>query len=316
MNAGKKSLNIIFYGTPGFAIPSLDVLINNGFDISAVVTTPDKPAGRGLQLKKSEIKIFAEEKGLYILQPENLNDPDFIDQIQSLKPDLQVVVAFRKLPEIVWNMPPLGTINVHASLLPQYRGAAPINWVIINGEKETGVTTFFISHKIDTGDIIMNQKVQINDDDTAGSLHDKLSFIGADLLLATVISIEKEDCPRIKQDLFTELKRAPKINSLDCRIDWHNNIDTVCNFIRGLSPYPTAWTALNGKKLKIFSAQKIIENANLKPGTVLTDNKTYFKVVLNQGCLSLTELQLEGRKRLFIKEFLIGLNKNESLILE
>ncbi|MEO6133799.1 MAG: methionyl-tRNA formyltransferase, partial [Ginsengibacter sp.] len=239
-------LRIVFMGTPDFAVPSLRTLYEAGFDIAAVVTAPDKPAGRGLQLTESAVKKFAVEKNLKILQPEKLKNLEFIEALENLKADVQVVVAFRMLPEVVWNMPPLGTINLHGSLLPQYRGAAPINWAIINGEKETGVTTFKLQHAIDTGNILFQEKIKIEEDDTAGTVHDKMMKTGAQLLLHTLDELAAGNTSETRQpetDLTgEELKHAPKIFTETCEIDWNNNIDTTYNFIRGLSPYPTAFT--------------------------------------------------------------------------
>lgn len=306
-----KPLRIVFMGTPEFAVPSLDVLYKAGYNIVGVITAPDKPAGRGMKLSESAVKKYALEKKIRILQPEKLKDPDFIKELQSLKADVQVVVAFRMLPELVWNMPPLGTINLHGSLLPQYRGAAPINWAIINGEKETGVTTFKLQHEIDTGDILLQEKIEIAEDETAGSLHDKMMYTGADLLLKTIKELEKGTLKEVPQNSpFTihnsPPRHAPKIFTETCEINWNRDVDEINNLIRGLSPYPAAFTHLNGKKLKIFSAKKELANSKEKPGEIVTDHKTYLKFAAKDGFISLNEIQLEGKKRMAIDDFLRG----------
>ena len=306
-----NKLRIVFMGTPEFAVPSLDKLYRAGLKIVGVITAPDKPAGRGMKITESAVKKYAIEKNLKILQPEKLKDSGFIEQLKALKADVQVVVAFRMLPEVVWNMPPLGTINLHASLLPQYRGAAPINWAIINGEKETGVTTFKLQQEIDTGNILLQRKIGINDDETAGSLHDKMMEAGADLLLKTINQLAEGSLTQIPQSSTADLhhstlKSAPKIFSEDCEINWNKKVDETYNFIRGLSPYPAAFTYLKGKKLKIFSAQKELKEITSKPGEVFTDNKTFLKFASADGFIQLKEIQLEGKKRMKIEEFLRG----------
>ncbi len=308
------SLRIVFMGTPSFAVSSLDKLFKGGFDIAAVITAPDKPAGRGMKMTQSAVKIYAEEKGLNVLQPEKLKNPEFIQELKDLKADVQVVVAFRMLPEIVWDMPPLGTINLHGSLLPQYRGAAPINWAVINGEKETGVTTFKLQHEIDTGHILLQEKITIEESDTAGTMHDKLMETGANLLLTTIQNLEKGTLKEIHQpsviDESHELKHAPKIFTETCEINWSGNVDTIYNFIRGLSPFPSAFTFLDGKKLKIFSADKKLFNPemdsaeNSKP--YVTDHKNSLRFRASDGFISLKEIQLEGKKKMTIEEFLRG----------
>jgi len=303
-------MRIVFMGTPEFAVASLEALLEAGCDIVGVVTAPDKPAGRGQKLSESAVKQYAVSKGLPVLQPVKLKDPEFIEQLRELKPDLQVVVAFRMLPEVVWNMPPLGTINLHASLLPQYRGAAPINWAIINGEKESGVTTFFLKHEIDTGNILFTEKVTIYENFNAGSLHDKLMDKGAGLLVKTVKAIESgryTEQPQEKIAEGTELKHAPKIFKEDCKIDWNQPTEKVHNLIRGLSPYPTAFTELNGKILKIFEAEKEIKKHDITPGNFITDHKTYLKFACPNGLINLKDIQLEGKKRMGIEEFLRGI---------
>lgn len=297
-------------GTPEFAVPSLERLLNAGYEIAAVVTAPDKPAGRGMQLNESAVKKFAVSKGLKILQPEKLKDPQFLQQLKHLNADLQVVVAFRMLPEVVWNMPPMGTINLHGSLLPQYRGAAPINWAIINGEKETGVTTFKLQHEIDTGNILLQKKIAIADNENAGQLHDKMMKIGAEVLLETVNELTKGNLKETRQTDIEgrnlQLRHAPKIFSETCEIDWQKGVDEVYNLIRGLSPYPAAFTFLNNKKLKIFSADKEVKSVEEQPGTLLTDNKYFLKFACDNGYISVNELQLEGKKKMQIEDFLRG----------
>jgi methionyl-tRNA formyltransferase len=301
-----KNLRIIFMGTPEFAVPSLDLLYKEGYDIVGVVTAPDKPAGRGMKLSESEVKKYAVANNLKVFQPEKLKHPDFIEQLRELNADLQVVVAFRMLPELVWNMPPLGTINLHASLLPQYRGAAPINWAIINGEKETGVTTFKLQHEIDTGNILLQEKIKITDDETAGSLHDKMKALGAKVLLRTVQQLHNGTFQEHPQRHSSKLCPAPKIFPEDCKINWNQEVAEINNFIRGLSPYPTAFTFLNGKKLKIFSAE-IEQFSGLDiPGNFITDRKSYLKFAARDGYISVKELQLEGKKRMRVADFLRG----------
>lgn len=313
----EKNLRIIFMGTPEFAVASLDILLQHNFNIAAVVTAPDRPAGRGLQMQETAVKKYAVEHHLKILQPQKLKDPLFIEELRSLQADLQVVVAFRMLPEIVWNMPPLGTINLHGSLLPQYRGAAPINWAIINGEKETGVTTFKLQHAIDTGNILFSATLPIGEEETAGELHDKMMVTGAQVLLKTVREIAAGNHREIPQpDVAAPgdasgtghpvLKTAPKIFKEDCKIDWNSPAEKVYNLIRGLSPYPTAWTILNGKTLKVYKAAKEISSPGQLPGTVDTDQRTYLKYSCVDGWIRLLELQIEGKKRMGIEEFLRG----------
>jgi len=302
---------VVFMGTPEFAVASLDKLVEAGCNIVGVITAPDKPAGRGMQLQQSAVKTYALEKGLNILQPEKLKNPEFIDQLRALNADLQVVVAFRMLPEIVWSMPPMGTINLHGSLLPQYRGAAPINWAIINGEKETGVTTFKLQQEIDTGNILLSEKIPIGDDETAGELHDRMKEIGAELLLKTVEGIAAgtlRDIPQSSDQSQAALKHAPKIFTETCHIDWNKTVDEVHNLIRGLSPHPTAFTKLDGKKMKIFKASRHDDSrpSSALTGTYQTDNKTYLQFACGDGHLSILELQLEGKKRMGVGEFLRG----------
>jgi methionyl-tRNA formyltransferase len=300
-----KDLRIVFMGTPEFAVASLSKLVDAGCNIVGVITAPDKPAGRGMELQQSAVKKYAVEKGLHILQPEKLKNPEFIDQLKSLHADLQIVVAFRMLPEIVWNMPPMGTLNLHGSLLPQYRGAAPINWAIINGEAYTGVTTFKLKHEIDTGDILLNEKIIIEDNETAGTLHNKLKEIGAEVLLQTVKGLAEESITEKPQDNFN-IKHAPKIFTETCAIDWNKSAVGINNLIRGLSPYPAAFTHLDGKKLKIFAASIEKTTPNSTIGTYETDGKHFLKFVCNDGYINITDLQLEGKKRMKVEDFLRG----------
>lgn len=311
-----NQLRIIFMGTPDFAVPSLAILKNN-FEVIAVVTSPDKPSGRGLKIRESAVKHYAVEHGIPVLQPVKLKDPAFIDQLRALQADVQVVVAFRMLPEIVWDMPPLGTVNLHASLLPQYRGAAPINWAVINGEKETGITTFKLQHEIDTGEIIDRQVIPIGEDETAGELHDKLMTAGALLLLKTIQSMASGHYQSIPQGSIAgagNIKHAPKIFKADCRIAWNRNMAHIHNFIRGLSPYPAAWTTLNGKTLKILRSQSISADNHPHAGQVETDYQNYFRIACKDGWIVPTEVQLEGKRSMETEEFLRGYREKEMVI--
>lgn len=325
-------LRIVFMGTPEFAVASLDALVKAGCNIVGVVTAPDKPAGRGMKLNESAVKKYAVEHGLHVLQPEKLKNPFFIDELKVLKADLQIVVAFRMLPEVVWNMPPMGTINVHGSLLPQYRGAAPINWAVINGEQETGVTTFKLKHEIDTGDILLQQSFSIGEDETAGEVHDRMKEIGAALLVKTVKGLAegtlKErpqtsehrpqptvDSPQlitgalpssVEREPSTTLKHAPKIFTETCKIDFSKTVEEVHNLIRGLSPFPGAFTELNGKMLKIYRSKKETSPNSYQGGELVTDNKTFLKFSCSNGYVHVLELQLEGKKRMSVEEFLRG----------
>ncbi|MBV7532754.1 methionyl-tRNA formyltransferase [Chitinophaga sp. sic0106] len=295
-------------GTPDFAVASLDILVKNGYNIVGVITAPDKPAGRGLQLQESAVKKYAVANNLKVLQPEKLKNPAFIEELRALQADLQVVVAFRMLPELVWDMPPEGTINVHASLLPQYRGAAPINWAIINGEKASGVTTFKLQHEIDTGDILYSQEVPIREDETAGELHDALMQTGAELLLKTVASIAAGTAKGTPQKdvALADIQHAPKIFKETCKLDWTKPIGQVYNLMRGLSPYPAAWTTFQSKTLKIYKAHKELSQPTVASGEFETDQKTYLKIAAADGWLVLEEIQLEGKKRMGVVEFLRG----------
>ncbi len=341
-----KQLRIVFMGTPEFAVASLNALVTAGCNIVGVITAPDKPGGRGMQLQQSAVKKYAVENNLHILQPEKLKNPEFLAELKSLDADLQIVVAFRMLPELVWNMPPMGSVNLHGSLLPQYRGAAPINWAVINGERETGVTTFKLQHEIDTGDILLQESFVIGENDTAGTVHDKMKEIGAGLLLKTVKgladgtleerqqsamgngqwTIGNEQSATVNHQLpivglqnletlspFTihnSPKHAPKIFTETCQIDWTKTTDEVFNLIRGLSPYPTAFTFLDGKKLKIFIAEKATgmadDTAGKSPGTYETDKKSYLKFACTDGFILAKEIQLEGKKQLKVEDFLRG----------
>ena len=305
-----KEVRIIFMGTPEFAVASLQVLVQEGCNIVAVVTAPDKPAGRGMQLTESAVKKYAVEQGLTVLQPEKFKSPLFIEDLKTLRADLQIVVAFRMLPEIVWNMPPMGTINVHGSLLPQYRGAAPINWAIINGEKETGVTTFKLKHEIDTGDILLQEKMAIGENENAGEVHDSMKQLGAANLLATLKglvnnTLAEKPQPMDAQSLM-ELKHAPKIFTQTCKINWEKTVDEIHNLIRGLSPFPGAFTQLNGKMLKVYSSQKEIVPSATAIGTMVSDGKSFLKYACSNGFIHLLEIQLEGKKKMKIQDFLRG----------
>ncbi|HTQ63315.1 MAG TPA: methionyl-tRNA formyltransferase [Puia sp.] len=310
LNPGNaRGTSIIFMGTPEFAVPSLEALLQAEYNIVAVVTAPDKPAGRGMKINESAIKKYSLEKGLKILQPEKLKNPDFVGQLKLLKADLQVVVAFRMLPEIVWSMPRLGTINLHGSLLPQYRGAAPINWAIINGEKETGVTTFKLQQEIDTGNILLQESFPIGENETAGEVHDRMKIIGAQLLVKTVkglIDGSLKEKAQTTLDNGTVLKHAPKIFTDTCRIDWNKSVDEIHNLIRGLSPFPGAFTYFEGKQMKIFRSKKEFSITSEAPGNFQTDKKNFLKVTANNGYIHIEEMQLEGKKKMMINDFLRG----------
>ncbi|NND25520.1 MAG: methionyl-tRNA formyltransferase [Flavobacteriaceae bacterium] len=304
-----RSLRILFMGTPDFAVSSLQSLYTNNYDIVAVVTAPDRPAGRGQKLKESPVKVYAKRKGLTVLQPERLKNERFILAIKALDPNVQVVVAFRMLPQMVWNIPEYGTFNLHASLLPDYRGAAPINWAIINGETKTGVTTFFIDEKIDTGEIIFQKETEISSEDTAGSLHDKLMVLGSDLVLKTIRHIETNEIQTTKQSDKLAINPAPKLNRDNCKIDWNDTIVDIYNKIRGLSPYPVAWSEMqNGQErisVKIYSAIMHLETHDESPGT-LKISKNEMLVAVKKGYLKLLEIQLPGKRRMDIKSLLNG----------
>ena len=308
-----KKLRIVFMGTPEFAATSLHKLVKEGYNIVAVVTTPDKPAGRGQKIHKSDVKVMAEELGLPILQPEKLRDEEFLKSLRALEPDLGVVIAFRMLPEVVWAMPKLGTFNLHASLLPEYRGAAPINWAIINGDTRTGVTTFMLNHEIDKGAIIEQREVEILPEDNIGTLYDKLMYVGSELVTLTVDKIASNDYTTTEQMHIDEntLRPAPKIFKEDCRIDWNNTVQSIHNLVRGLSPYPAAWTPLYKQSeecgsIKIFSTHFEVCDTNASIGTIRTDSKSYIAVACSDGWLYLDDVQLAGKKRLTTKELLLG----------
>jgi methionyl-tRNA formyltransferase len=311
----KNKLRILFYGTPEFSVESLKALIEAGFIIAGVVTAPDRLAGRGLKIHFSAVKEFAISRDLPLLQPLNLKDPEFVDQIVKLKPDLQVVIAFRMMPKVVWSISPLGTFNLHASLLPQYRGSAPINWAVINGEKETGITTFFIEEKIDTGNIIFRETVAIQPEETAGELHDRLMVAGAALVVKTARAIEEGTLTTVSQQTggmdIQHLKMAPKIHKEDCRINWDNDPTTVFNFIRGLSSHPGAFTEIMSSDgtlfyLKVFRAGMEITPHHFQPGLVICDGKTYIKVAVRNGFIFLENLQPANRKPMNSLDFLKG----------
>lgn len=300
-----NTLRIIFMGTPEFAVPSLEILVENKFNVVAVITAPDKPQGRGQKITFSPVKECALKHNIPVLQPTNLKSPQFLEELKSYYANLQIVVAFRMLPEVVWSMPEFGTFNLHASLLPQYRGAAPINWAIINGEKETGVTTFFLKHEIDTGSIIFQESEPIYASDDAGLLYERLMKKGAGLVLKTVQAIADGNYPSQPQPESGSIKHAPKIFKETCQINWNQTAERIHNFIRGLSPYPGAWTLLNNKTYKIFSTE-IVKDLEIIPGQWKTDNKTYFYVGTSEGTLSIKQLQPEGKKRMTIEEFFRG----------
>jgi methionyl-tRNA formyltransferase len=305
---------IVFMGTPEFAVESLKAIIRAGYPVKGVVTSQDKPSGRGLQMRSSPVKIFALENNLPVLQPLKLKDPDFLGALRNWQADLQAVVAFRMLPEEVWSMPRLGTFNLHASLLPQYRGAAPINWAVMNGETKTGVTTFFLNHEIDKGSVIYQQVINISPEETAGDVHDRLMIIGADLVIATIEGIASGKVAAIDQHLIENivpLRPAPKLFKADCKIDWSCDSVSLYNFIRGLSPHPAAWSELiTGEgdvlKVKIFFARTITMSNAEKPGTLATDNRNFLHVSAGDGMIAIERIQLEGKKQMNTPEFLHG----------
>ena len=306
-----KDCRIVFMGTPEFAVAILDKLVAENCNVVAVVTAPDKPAGRGMQLSQSAVKQFAVQHGLKVLQPVKLKDPLFVEELQSLHADVQVVVAFRMLPELVWNMPPMGTINLHASLLPKYRGAAPINWAIINGENETGITTFKLQHAIDTGDVLMRLKIPIRLDESAGELHDEMKVLGAQLIYDTLKGYcngELKPIPQLEiiQHSTEELPTAPKIHTATCQINWQLNANQIFNLIRGLSPYPGAFTYLNDKMCKIIKATYSVETKSVAAGNFDSDGKSYLRFAANDGWINIKELQLEGKKKMLVEDFLRG----------
>lgn len=320
----KQSLRIVYMGTPDFAVEPLRKLVEGGYNIVGVITMPDKPIGRHqTELSASPVKKYATEQGLHVLQPEKLKDPAFIDELRALQADLQIVVAFRMLPEVVWNMPRLGTFNLHAALLPQYRGAAPINWAIINGDTETGITTFFLDHTIDTGSVIQRVPVPILDTDNVEDVHDKLMHLGSDLVIETVDNILAGTIKPIPQEeLITDepLRPAPKIFKETCRINWSLGVKRTYDFVRGLSPYPAAWTELvvADKRivLKVYATAKEFDTPNEPAGTLLTDGRTYMKVALEDGYLQLLTIQLAGKKRMNTVDFLRGFHAADNMRVE
>lgn len=316
----KQDLRIVFMGTPDFAVESLRSLVEGGYNIIGVVTMPDKPIGRhGSVLQASPVKEYALLQGLPVLQPEKLKAPEFVEQLRSLKADLQIVVAFRMLPEVVWSMPPMGTFNLHASLLPQYRGAAPINWAVINGETETGITTFFLRHEIDTGKIIQQVHVPIHPDDNVGDVHDRLMLLGGKLVVETVDNILAGTIQPIEQaNLMPDvLKSAPKIFHDTCMIQWDMPAKQVYDFIRGLSPYPAAWTTLKTQQVKIYQAHITTDSSTeVHPGTLSSDGKTYLRVATSNQWLSLDTIQLAGKKRMSVQDFLRGFHVAEDMRFE
>ena len=316
----KKDLRIVYMGTPEFAVESLKRLVEGGYNIVGVITMPDKPmGGHGSVLQPSPVKQYAVSQGLKVLQPEKLKNEEFVAGLRSLNADLQIVVAFRMLPEVVWNMPRLGTFNLHASLLPQYRGAAPINWAVINGDTETGITTFFLKHEIDTGEVIDQVRVPIADTDNVEVVYERLMRLGGDLVLKTVDAILEGSVKTIPQEELAqvgELRPAPKIFKETCRIDWTIGVKRIYDFVRGLSPYPAAWTELYQEgtdpvMLKIFETEKLFCEHSLAPGTIVTDCKTYFKIASSDGYVNVLSLQLAGKKRMEINDFLRGYRHTE-----
>jgi len=309
-----RDLRIVFMGTPDFAVATLKALVENNYHIVGVITAPDKPAGRGRKLQESTVKQYAQSQNLKILQPTNLKDPQFLEELKSLKTNLQIVVAFRMLPEVVWQMPEYGTFNLHASLLPDYRGAAPINWAIMNGESKTGVSTFFIDEKIDTGEMILQEEIAIEPDETAGSLHDKLMNLGSQLVLKTVALIERNTIKTTKQPEKVNNKTANKLNKDNCRIDWNDSITNIYNKIRGLSPYPAAWTKLinnnDALNVKIYKAGKEFYKHHYKNGHILS-NKKEVKVAVKDGFIIIEEMKLPGKRNMDTKSLLNGYHFEE-----
>ena len=301
-------------GSPDFAVPSLDILIQNGYDVVAVITATDKMGGRGgKKLLKTPVKVHAEKHNIPVLQPKNLKNEAFIEELKSYKADLQIVVAFRMLPVVVWDMPKHGTYNLHGSLLPKYRGAAPINWAVINGDKETGVTSFKLKHEIDTGDFLYQRAMPIGEDETAGEVYEKMRFMGAEVILETIKAIESDDITLIAQD-NTKVTKAPKIYHETCQIDWNQDVQIVYNFIRGMSPYPTAWTTLDDKQFNIIRCRMEKSNIELEPKTVLSDRKSNMKIASKNGYILLDFIQLQGKRRMEIQDFLNGYKDGELII--
>lgn len=314
-----RDLRVVFMGTPEFAVTILDNILDKGYDVIGVITAPDKPAGRGRKLQQSAVKEFAFSKGLTVLQPTNLKSPEFVQQLKALNPNVQVVVAFRMLPEVIWKLPEYGTFNLHASLLPQYRGAAPINWSIINGETSTGVSTFFIDEKIDTGEIILSKKVPIDKDENVGDLHDKLMHAGAELVTETLEGLKMGPVPTRKQKISGKLKEAPKLTKENTKIDWLAPVEEIYNLIRGLNPYPGAWCYLknNGETISIkvykVSCKKVSHNEEI--GRIVEEDKK-MKIFVNGGFINLLEIQLPGKRKMEIKDLLNGYQlENNAIVL-
>jgi methionyl-tRNA formyltransferase len=303
-----KHLRIVYMGTPEFAIPSLEAIMKAGHEVVGVVTAPDKPAGHGMKLRPSPVKVFALQKGLRLLQPPKLKAPAFLGELRSLEADLFVVVAFRMLPESVWSMPRLGTVNLHSSLLPDYRGAAPINWAVVNGETETGLTTFQLAHEIDTGDILLQERLTIGPDETAGELHDRMMYAGAALLVRTIQGLADGTLKGTPQSFLSpdRTHAAPKIHTDDCRIDFNRSAAQVHNLVRGMSPFPGAFTTLNGKLLKVFRTTVLDRKPSVESGAFETDRKTYLRFACKDGYVSVEELQSEGKRRMRVTDFLNG----------
>ncbi|MEL6556861.1 MAG: methionyl-tRNA formyltransferase [Bacteroidota bacterium] len=299
-------MRVIFMGTPEFAVGSLQVLVENGVNVVAVITAPDKPKGRGKSLATSPVKDYAVSQEIPVLQPTNLKNEGFLEELRSYKADLQVVVAFRMLPVVVWDMPPMGTFNLHASLLPQYRGAAPINWAIINGETKTGVTTFFLQHEIDTGRIVFQEEEAIDEDDTVGDLYHRLMNKGAGLVLKTIRAIESGDYQETPQVESDDLKKAPKIFKETCKIRWEDSAKNIYNFVRGLCPYPAAWTMIADKSVKVFETAMVDSEKSLEPGEYHTDKKSFLHIGTNEGIISIISLQPQGKRRMQVRDFLAG----------
>ncbi|MCC9165708.1 methionyl-tRNA formyltransferase [Pontibacter harenae] len=306
-----KDLRIVFMGTPDFAVPTLQALVEHNYNVVAVITAPDKPAGRGQKIQQSPVKEYAVAQNIPVLQPTNLKAEAFLEELRSYQANLQIIVAFRMLPEVVWSMPELGSFNIHGSLLPQYRGAAPINWAIINGEKETGVTSFFLKHEIDTGDLIFQERVPVLDDDDFGSMYEKLKYTGAELAVKTVQAIERDEVQPQPQQPTSETKHAPKIFKETCEINWNQPAQQVRNFIRGLSPYPAAWAKINNKMFKFFKVDVVEDSGySSEPGTVHSDNKTYLHIQTAVGAIAVLDLQMEGKKRMPVQDLLRGYTFN------
>jgi methionyl-tRNA formyltransferase len=301
-----KDLRIIFMGTPDFAVPSLSAIMNNGYHVVGVITAPDKPRGRGRKVSYSPVKSFALAHDIPVLQPTNLKSPEFFEELSGYQANLQVVVAFRMLPEIIWSMPELGTFNLHPPLVPAYRGAAPINWAIINGEKQTGLTTFFLKHEIDTGNIILQEEEPILEHDTGGSLYERLMIKGGQVVARTVDMIARESYVLREQQAHPNLKKAPKIHKEDCEINWNRSLQEIYDFIRGMSPFPGAFTYLNGRYFKVYFGEKKYDSAGQLPGTLDTDHRNYIRVKATDGFFEITDFQPEGKKRMSPKEYLIG----------